>query len=93
MEDKLQLSAEDVAKLEKIATEQYEYAKQYPHRKPKYRPTGTPIRCCICNSSNNLRASELNDGSKAYYCRECIMEEAKRLMQLELDKKKIVFDK
>ena len=79
MENNMKLSAEDVAKLEKIATEQYEYAKQYPHRKQKYRPTGTPIRCCKCNGVNNLKSSKLNDGSKIYFCKECIMKEAVRL--------------
>jgi len=79
MEDKLKLSAEDVAELEKIATEQYEYAQKYPHRKEKYRPMGTQVSCVKCNGVNNLKASELSDGSKIYFCKECIMKEARRL--------------
>lgn len=87
MEDKLKFSAEDIAELEKIANEQYEYKKQYPHRKEKYRAMGTLITCTKCKGVNNLKASVLNDGSKIYFCKECIMKEAIKIHNENLTNK------
>ncbi len=57
-EDKGSLSKEQVAELEKLASEAYEYQKKYPHRHFKYnRFSGMKqIRCSKCKkATHNLK--------------------------------------